>query len=198
MTEEWRWIKGYEEKYQISNFGRFKSFLSDKENGKIRQIVNKNGWYLTVNLQKKVDGKSRKTTAKIHRLVYQTFVGDIPKGFHIHHKDGNKQNNHLDNLVLLHPSDHASESVNQRDSVSKMVNYNVHIKPRRVRQYTLEGEYLAEYVNCAIAEVFTGVCQRDILHVANHTPYGKNNHTRKQAGGYAWKFADEVEENVSD
>lgn len=197
MTEEWRWIKGYEGVYQVSNMGRIKSFLSDKEHGHIRSNVNKNGWYFTVNLYKKGERKNQQTL-RVHRLVYEAFVGEIPKGYHIHHKDGNKQNNRFDNLELLHPSDHASESASHTNSVDEMVKYNTQIKPRRVCQYTLNGMFLAEYVNCKVAEEFTGVCQRNILQVASKTPYGKNNRIRKQAGGYVWKYANEViNENVT-
>ena len=42
----------------------------------------------------------------VHRLVYKTFVGEIPPGYHIHHKDHNKQNNALDNLELIDPVEH--------------------------------------------------------------------------------------------
>ena len=196
MTEEWRWIKGYEGIYQISNMGRFKSFLSDKENGQIRSNVNKNGWYFTVNLYTK--GGEKRKTVRIHRLVYEAFVGDIPKGFHIHHKDGNRQNNRIDNLELLHPAEHASESANHTSSIDKMVEYNTQIKPKRIRQYTLNGVFLAEYLNSEVAHEFTGVCKRNILQVASRTPYGKNNRIRSQAGGYIWRFADEVNNNVID
>lgn len=190
MTEEWRWIKGYEGTYQISNMGRIKSFLSDKENGHIRSMVNKNGWYFTINLYNKGDRKHSRTL-RIHRLVYEAFVGEVPKGFHIHHKDGNKQNNRLDNLELLHPSDHASESASHTNSINKLVEYNTQIKPKRIQQLTMSGVFLAEYANATVAQEFTGVCQRNILQVASKTPYGKNNKTRKQAGGYIWQYANE-------
>ena len=34
----------------------------------------------------------------VHRLVYETFVGPIPEGLEINHKDGNKLNNTVANL----------------------------------------------------------------------------------------------------
>jgi hypothetical protein len=37
----------------------------------------------------------------IHRLVYETFVAQIPKGMEINHKDRNKLNNCLSNLELI-------------------------------------------------------------------------------------------------
>jgi hypothetical protein len=33
--------------------------------------------------------------------MWETFVGEIPKGQEIHHKDHNKLNNSLDNLELV-------------------------------------------------------------------------------------------------
>jgi len=41
----------------------------------------------------------------IHRLVWETFVGIIPKGLQINHIDGNKSNNSLSNLELVTPAE---------------------------------------------------------------------------------------------
>lgn len=43
-----------------------------------------------------------KTTNKfVHRLVYETFVGHIPPGMTVDHKDSDKTNNHHSNLQLM-------------------------------------------------------------------------------------------------
>jgi len=41
-----------------------------------------------------------------HRIIWEQDVGPIPKGFEIHHVDGNKLNNSFDNLQCLSKSDH--------------------------------------------------------------------------------------------
>lgn len=41
-----------------------------------------------------------------HRLVYEKYYGKIPHGYQIHHKDGNKLNNSIDNLEALTPYQH--------------------------------------------------------------------------------------------
>jgi len=43
----------------------------------------------------------------MHRYVWSYWNGKIPDGHHIHHKDGDKSNNMLENLELISASDHA-------------------------------------------------------------------------------------------
>lgn len=43
---------------------------------------------------------------KEHRFVAETILGEIPKGFHVHHRDCNPINNVSFNLVVLTNSDH--------------------------------------------------------------------------------------------
>jgi len=50
----------------------------------------------------KIDGKR----IDEHRFVWQKAYGVIPKGYIIHHIDGNKRNNKLDNLQMMTQSDH--------------------------------------------------------------------------------------------
>ena len=190
MREEWKWIDGYNGLYQISNMGRLKSFHKSKE-GIILSNTNKNGWYFTVNL--KNSDKKRKTE-RIHVLVAKTFIGEIPKGFHVHHKDGNKQNNIVTNLEIIHPSKHWHKTEkNNPNVINGLNNYNRYIKPRKIQQYSKDGILLAEYVNGEVASRMTGICQRNILQVASGEPFNSKGSVRKQAGGYVWKYANESE-----
>lgn len=47
---------------------------------------------------KLLEGLPSRKTFLTHRLVWQAWVGPIPKGYWINHKDGNKLNNNLSNL----------------------------------------------------------------------------------------------------
>lgn len=188
MNEEWKWIKGYEGLYQISNYGRIKSFHKNKSEGEIRSVKHSRGWYLTLPLVK--DG--RKKTVRIHQLVADTFIGPIPEGYQVHHKDGNKQNNNVDNLEIIHPIKHREETAQQHPDICKGMNeYNKYKRPKHVQQYDLEGHFIAEYANCKIASELTGVCMRNIHQVAAKKPFNKSGDVRKQAGGYIWKFVEE-------
>ena len=94
--EIWKWIKGYENLYQISNYGRVKSFPRNgtgKEIKILRPQITKFG-YLKISLHK--DNKSK--FFQIHRLVAETFIQNIKNKPQVNHKDGNKFNNYVDNL----------------------------------------------------------------------------------------------------
>lgn len=43
-----------------------------------------------------------------HRLVWERHFGAIPAGHHVHHKNGDKKDNRLENLELLKASEHHS------------------------------------------------------------------------------------------
>ena len=43
----------------------------------------------------------------VHRLVYELFVGKISKDYIVHHIDGNKYNNNVNNLQVMTQSGHA-------------------------------------------------------------------------------------------
>lgn len=38
---------------------------------------------------------------RLHRVVWEHYNGEIPQGFHVHHKDGDRANNAIENLELM-------------------------------------------------------------------------------------------------
>lgn len=45
---------------------------------------------------------------RIHRFVWESYYGEIPKGYHIHHIDKDKTNNDISNLAAVLCSEHIS------------------------------------------------------------------------------------------
>jgi len=45
--------------------------------------------------------KGRRYNIRIHKLVAVSFIGDIPNGYEVNHKDGNKNNNFYKNLEIV-------------------------------------------------------------------------------------------------
>lgn len=207
--EEWKWIKGYEKLYAISSIGRLLSFHNNL-NGTIIKCKNNSGWYVDCGL---TDFNGARKSVKIHNIVARTFIGEIPDGYEVHHIDGNKQNNNISNLEILSKKEHCKKTIEQNPHMlDGMINYNrnrhtgkYELPDRRSRrkrknpyvckgmlcQLDKYGNVIDKFHNSKEAMDKTGVCQRNILQVATHEQY-KPGLTRKQAGGYIWKYESEV------
>lgn len=109
MQEIWKSIEGYEGLYEVSNYGRIRSYHNNKHG--LREIpkiiIGLDSTYKTIALSK--DGKKESRT--IHSLVAETFLDNPNQLKEVNHKDGNKWNNRVDNLEWITHADnmkHAS------------------------------------------------------------------------------------------
>ena len=99
MREVFEDLKGYEDSYQISDFGRIftKRRLVGNQIYYGRELIpqiTKDG-YLEIKV-----AEPNKWALK-HRIVYEDAYGKIPKGMNLIFADGNKLNLELDNLLLV-------------------------------------------------------------------------------------------------
>lgn len=70
---------------------------------------------------------------RLHRYVWEQTHGKIPKGYHIHHIDGDKSNNDISNLMMLTPTEHLSYHGNKRanENYETMVkNLDLNARPK--------------------------------------------------------------------
>ena len=65
-------------------------------------------------------GKKKRASISVHRLIWEKNMGPIPTGKIIHHKDGDKFNNSLENLQLLSYSDHTKLHNRNHDYIKIM------------------------------------------------------------------------------
>ncbi|MBR0061802.1 MAG: HNH endonuclease [Selenomonadaceae bacterium] len=101
--EQWKPVVGFEG-YQISNFGRVKSFKKGKTNI-LKPALN--GKYLSVSLS--IGGEQK--WQRIHLLVARAFIPNPLNKPEVNHDDGRKFNCHVSNLFW------ATQSENQRHAV---------------------------------------------------------------------------------
>lgn len=113
IEEVWKDIKNYEGMYQISSYGRVRS-LDRIVNSSCGKTQHKRGKLLTIYYNKRVNvyeihlrKDNKRKCFKIHRLVAEAFVyNDDPiNKTTVNHIDGNRANNHMDNLEWLTYSD---------------------------------------------------------------------------------------------
>lgn len=112
MKEIWKIIKEYPD-YEISNFGRIKSFKYNKINGKILKSWKHKKGHLEVEL----NGKHK----KVHILLFETFNNyKLKDNECIHHIDENKENNIYENLELLDKIEHTKLHRSSGESTCKI------------------------------------------------------------------------------
>jgi hypothetical protein len=117
---------------------------------------------------------NKKTISKIHRLVATQFLICPDETYVVNHKDGNKTNNHVENLEWI------SQSENVKHAFRLGLNKG---KKNKVYQYTLDNVFIREYNSPIDVENETGIPRTRILDVCE-------GRTRK-TGGYIWKYSDE-------
>lgn len=105
--EEWRPVVGYEGIYAVSSFGRVRSLerLIPHAAGGQRRIketllkcgISPTTGYRYARMRDAASGRKSRLES-VHRLVLMAFIGPCPPGMEGCHNDGDKLNNHVDNL----------------------------------------------------------------------------------------------------
>ena len=97
-NEIWKDIIGYENLYQISNYGNIKSINKGRFYNKNLKCQKNHKGYLTITLTK----NNYRKNFKIHQLVAISFLNHTPCGMKkvIDHIDNNKLNNSVKNLQI--------------------------------------------------------------------------------------------------
>lgn len=111
----WKSIDGYEGYYEVSDDGFVRSVdrvvkrcdgVEQLRRGKVRTLCYDKDGYAVVNLC--ANGSTERK--RVHRLVYCAFVGKIPDGYDVDHKDFDRQNNSVSNLCLMTHGDNVRKT----------------------------------------------------------------------------------------
>lgn len=188
--EKWKDIPGFEDEYQLSNYGRVKS--QDRwvdmgrcdcfRPGKILKLrltsSAKKNEKVTVDLQMKLSKDKKRYQFSVARYVYYLFVAAFDLEDHtiiVTRKDGNKLNCYYKNLLLRSISEVAKEGFATQKRTSP---FQLQTKP--VTQYSLEGKKIKLYGNTKEAAETTGIAPGYINGAAKTK--------RRTAGGYFWRY----------
>ena len=175
MEEIWKDIKGYENIYQISSYGRVKSLKRISDCGrhlpeKILKAGNSHG-YKSVTLRK--NGASK--IHSVHRLVGQTFI-ENPCNFPcINHKDEDKTNNKVNNLEWCTQKYNANYGTRNKRFGDK--------HGKKVIQFDLSGNEIRRWISCAEAGRYYGRSRITIADACRK---------HSKSCGYLWRYESEV------
>ena len=159
ITQEWAPCK------LAPNYGVTKTgIVFNLKNNRILKPANRNG-YLRVSLNGKM--------YSVHRLVYETYVGEIPEKMVIDHIDGNRANNNLSNLQLT----------TQSKNIKKTYAGGERAGAVGVTSFTVDGEEVKHYDTIKEAATEMGVTHAAIKSASN---YGTKSH------GFYWLRDDSI------
>lgn len=200
MREEWRDVVGLEGMYQVSNYGNVRSvdrFVNNKSNtktkikGVVMKLQENHKGYMAIVLHK----NNVPISKLVHRLVAEAFLENTNNLPQVNHIDTDKKNNRVDNLEWVSNYDNMQHAVKNgcykhaftektKLAVQKNLNYARKARIRSVRQYDNEGNLVNEFESIADAERKTGVNNSKITMCCKHR--------RNHAGGYVWKYVEEM------
>lgn len=198
IEEVWKDIPHYEGEYQASNLGRIKSLdrAVKKNNGMIQnrkgkilsQYKDTKGYYTL-----RLNGKMY----KVHRLIYLTFVGDIPDGMQVNHIDENKDNNSVSNLNLMC----CKQNRNWGTAIERGVEKHQKLLRKKIECFNYKtGELLYTFESITKAAETLNISHGTISAIVNHRPLKtKVNdkeyvYYRHQINGYSFKLANALTE----
>ena len=107
---------------------------------------------------------------KLHHIIWEEVNGKIPKGYEIHHIDGNKLNNSIYNLKLLsikeHHDLHNIGKQHTNESIEKIKeknrnNFRQNLKP--IEQYDINGNLIQIWLSARQIERELGFYHSNII-----------------------------------
>lgn len=155
--ETFKPVKGYEGRYEISNFGRVKSLCKNIPYIMAPSLVRatpRAKSYLKIAL---VDNRGIRKTWKIHQLVAIHFIPHDDDSLCVNHKDGNTLNNDISNLEWV--------TVNYNNWHARHI-IKTHYS-KKIIAYKNDDDF-ARFDSIGQAARFLGICHNTIVRALNN------------------------------
>lgn len=132
MDEEWREVKGYVGKYEVSNLGAVRSLPRNGTvpNVRVLKPVFDSDGYVFYCLMADDIRKNKKA----HRLVAEAFIPNPDGKPHINHIDNNRVNNRRDNLEWVTSQENSDHMCQQYRHVFGENVHSARLTPTQVRE----------------------------------------------------------------
>lgn len=168
--EIWKDVVGYEGWYEVSNKGNVRSVAriidvcckirgrfkaKHRSINRVYSIVHGHS-HITLSKNQKIKGFF------VHRLVSAAFLGPIPDGLQVNHKDGIKTNNSIDNLEYVTAKENHAHG--RRTGLNKNFgsnHYNSKLTENDV--FNIKKEYIPRKVSAPFLANKYGVARTTIL-----------------------------------
>ena len=153
IQPKWKDIIGYENEYQINQFGEIRTLKDSpklKKYNVLKPQINKRNGYVYQMLYK--NGKEK--LLRVHRLVAMAFLPNPNNLPQVNHKDGNKQNNSVDNLEWCEQSynmKHAFKTGLEKPSEKQKAAVRKTNEKKRKRVVRTMGDEKNEYESATVA-----------------------------------------------
>ena len=185
MKEVWKDVLGFEEAYQVSNYGRIKrKKRTDSNNRTHKERIMSPSMYSNgyMNVELRMNNKKRRTSE--HRLVAEAFIDNPLNLPQINHKDENKANNHVSNLEWCT----AQYNIRYKDGVKRRRATAI-LNSNAVCKYSMEGEFIEKFECATDAAISVNGSCTEILSCCHHRAHSLS------YKGYMWRFLSECKCN---
>lgn len=189
MKEIWKDIPNYEGMYQISNFGNVRSLdrviYANKGNPKRNMFskgkilinhVSNTGYY-----RAKLCKNQKRKMFFVHRLVAEAFIPNPENKPQVNHIDGNRLNNHVENLEWATMSENVLHAYNTGLNYGLRGDLSPHKKA--VLQFSSDSIFIKKWS-----------CYAEAARAINGTREGiynaLNKKDCKRYKGFVWKYAE--------
>lgn len=188
--EIWKPVKNFEGLYSVSSLGRVRS--------EARVIIQSDGKRQTIHEKILIGGKSQKLcykfvalykngkckSCRVHRLVAEAFLPNPDNLPQVGHIDENPANNAATNLEWCTAYQNCHHGHHIERVTKALINGK---RSKCVYQYTKNGEFIQEWPSLGEIERQLNYSESVISACCNNKP------SCKQAYGYLWKYACDVE-----
>lgn len=183
IKPKWVDIVGYENEYQINQFGEIRTLKNSAKRKKydvLKPQISKRNGYVYQMLYK--NGKSK--LWRVHRLVANAFLPNPNNLSQVNHKDGNKQNNSADTLEWCNQSSNMKHAY-----INGLQTPSENQKRAVISANKLKQKKVCQIKNGKIINTFSGISEASRQTKISTSCISRCcNLKRKSTNGYEWRF----------